>query len=260
MRRREANDRHNGAVIAWCLRDRTGHVLEQADADVVVPTASIGKVLLLLAVADALERGELDADAPLGKPGAVADSGLWQHLSVTHITARDAAVLVGSTSDNLATNALLDAVGLDEVQQVAHDLGYPQLRLHDRVRDRRTSAHPPYLSSGSATQWSEFMHGLSSGTLRTASACDQALAWLALSVDHSLVLNSFALDPLVADRPGWSCANKTGADPGIRADIGHVRRGDLAFSYAALAYGEPDAHAVAALRGLGERLHARFAR
>ncbi len=245
--------------MAWCLRDGMGQVVESVNPEFVVPTASVGKILLLLAVADALETGSLDPTMPVSRPEPVTDSGLWQHLSISHLSAHDAAVLVGSVSDNLASNALLDVIGLDHVQAMAADIGFPALQLHDRVRDHRTPEHPPHLSSGSAAQWSALMHGLTAETLITSAVSRQVLRWLGLSVDHSLVLAPFALDPLVAERPKWICANKTGADPGVRADVGVVGNGDLIFSYAALAADEDELEAVVQLRTWGQSLRDRLA-
>lgn len=229
--------------------------MESSGADAVCPTASVGKVLLLVAVADALADGRLDARTPLTRPDPVADSGLWQHLPTTQLTPGEAAVLVAAVSDNLAANALLDEVGIDDPAVMARELGFDTLSLHDRVRDTRTIDDPPHLSSGSAAQWSLLMHGLATGTLISPEVSAQVMAWLSLSVDHSLVLAPFAFDPLVASRPGWLCANKTGADQGLRADIGTVQRGDQAFTYAALAVEENEQEAVAQLREWGAQLH-----
>ncbi len=244
--------------MAWCVRDAVGQVVESVNPDHVAPTASVGKILLLLAVADAFETGGLDPTMPVSRPEPVTDSGLWQHLSAQQISVDDAVVLVGSVSDNLASNALLDVIGLDHVQATAADIGFPALQLHDRVRDHRTPEHPPHLSSGSAAQWSALMHELSTERLITPGVRRQVLRWLGLSVDHSLILAPFALDPLVADRAKWICANKTGADPGLRADVGVVRNGNQIFSYAALAADEDELEAVVQLRTWGQSLRNRF--
>lgn len=250
----EANDRHNVVVFSWCLRDGGGQVVESSHADVVFPTASIGKVLLLLAVADGLATGRLDAQTPITRPDPVADSGLWQHLPTAQLTPGEAAVLVAAVSDNLATNALLEVIGLDALQVMVTDLGFQTLGLHDRVRDTRTADHPAELSSGSAAEWSWLMHGLATKSLMSPEVSSQVLSWLSLSVDHSLVLAPFACDPLVARRPGWLCANKTGSDPGLRADIGMVCLGDRTFTYAALATEESEHDAVTQLRARGAQM------
>lgn len=250
----EANARHNDVVFSWCLRDSAGNVVESSRAEVALPTASVGKVLLLLAVADALAAGRLDARARLVRPDPVADSGLWQHLPTVQLTPAEAAVLVAAVSDNLATNALLEVIGLDALQAMVTDLGFQTLGLHDRVRDTRTADHPPELSSGSAAEWSWLMHGLATKSLMSPEVSSQVLSWLSLSVDHSLVLAPFACDPLVAERPGWLCANKTGSDPGLRADVGMVRQGDRTFTYAALANDESEYDAVTQMRSWGARM------
>lgn len=242
-------------MFAWCLRDSAGAVVDSFEEDAVCPTASVGKVLLLLAVADALADGRLDARAPLARPDPVADSGLWQHLPMVQLAPGEAAVLVAAVSDNLATNALLDHVGIDGLAVMVKDLGFQTLSLHDRVRDTRVAENPPHLSSGSAAEWSLLMHGLVSGSVMSPHVSRQVLSWLSLSVDHSLVLAPFGFDPLVARRSGVFCANKTGSDLGLRADVGVVRRGDQAFTYAALAVEENDQEAVMQLREWGAQMH-----
>ena len=52
----------------------------------------------------------------------VADSWVWQHLVTDQLPVADAAVLVGAVSDNLATNVLVDLLGLDAVQARARSM------------------------------------------------------------------------------------------------------------------------------------------
>ena len=130
----------------------TGVVLVSLDADRIRPTASIGKVLLLIEVARRLVNGDLDSSVAIPRSTAdtVADSGLWQHLSVPALPAPDLAALVGAVSDNLATNVLLRTVGLPSVTALAVQLDLAATRLHDQVRDVRGPTDPATLSTGSA--------------------------------------------------------------------------------------------------------------
>ena len=87
--------------VGWglCVRDTaSGKVLAAVDADRVLATASVGKVLLLIEVALRFEAGTLDPLEPLTRTAgdAVADSGLWQHLRSDTLPAADAAALVGA--------------------------------------------------------------------------------------------------------------------------------------------------------------------
>jgi beta-lactamase class A len=242
--------------VRWgvAVRDAaTGEVLAAANPDLVLPSASVGKLLLLVAAA------RCDGDLLLRRDAVppVADSGLWQHLRADALTLHDCAALVGAVSDNLATNVLLEHVGLDAVQRVADELGLRATALHDVVRDVRGPQHPPQLSSGSAGELSDLLARLHRGEV---AGSVQVLRWLAAGTDLSMVASAFGLDPLAhvdLDR-GLLLRNKTGTDTGVRAEVGVVtaRR---AHAYAVLAsWDGPDRRddVLSAMRAVGEALRA----
>jgi beta-lactamase class A len=239
--------------VRWsaCMRDPgTAAPLAALDADRVLPIASVGKLLLLAEVDRAFAAGELDPAAPLprAQEDAVADSGLWQHLRADALPAEDLAVLVGSVSDNLATNVLLRAVGLGAVTVTATRLGLHATTLHDRVRDDRGPGDPPSLATGTAAELSALMPRLG----------ERVLGWLAAGADVSMVAGGLGLDPLAhaeADR-GVLLRHKTGTDAGVRADAGLVQGGRRTLAYAVLAAwdpaaGDPRDAVLAAMRGVG---------
>jgi len=242
------------ADVEWsvCIREAgTGAVLASVSADAVLPTASVGKVFLLREVARQVEAGELRLDERLERTpeDAVADSGLWRHLDAGALSVGDLATLVGAVSDNLATNVLLRRVGLERVQAGTQELGLRVSALHDRVRDERTAAHPPTLSSGSAAELSRFF-----ARPRDRVAA-RVLDWLGLGVDLSMVASAFGLDPLAHAEPdrGLRLWHKTGADAGVRADAGLLDGPAGTVAYAVLAR-FPDARrddVLAAMRAMG---------
>ena len=89
------------------------------NAAAVLPTASVGKVLLLVEAARQIAVGRLDPTLSLVRTDEdeVYDSGLWQFLAVDHLPVADLAVLVGAVSDNLATNVLLRTIGGEHAQR-----------------------------------------------------------------------------------------------------------------------------------------------
>ena len=246
-------------AVAWGISLRhAGVAVAEVGSDRVLPTASIGKVLLLLAVARAVTDGTLDGAARLAPEpdDVVADSGLWQHLPEPSLTVESLAVLVASVSDNLATNVLLREVGLPTVDAVAQSCGLRHTRLLDRIRDVRTPADPPQPSVATAGELAELMACIGRGTAVDPRVAAQVASWLALGVDASLVAGGLGLDPLAhADGP-TRLVHKTGWDAGVRADAGYVRgpAGDVA--YAVLAHWDPavdDASldVLTAMRGIG---------
>ncbi|MET7421569.1 serine hydrolase [Dactylosporangium sp. NPDC005555] len=229
-----------------CVRDRGGQVVYEHQPDLVLSTASVGKLLLLIEVARSLPP-DLPCDRRDVPP--VADSGLWQHLRTDVLPAHDLAVLVASVSDNLATNVLLRHVGLDRVTALTAELGLTATALHDMVRDVRAAEHPPRLSSGSAAELSLLLH-----RLPAVDGGDRVLDWMGTSADLSMVASAFALDPL--SHAGVTLRNKTGTDDGVRADVGVAG----ACTYAVLANWEPGAvpvgEVLATMRELGDGMRA----
>lgn len=210
--------------VRWSLAvlDAAGRPLLRHRPDDVLPAASVGKVLLLMAAATRLARAGAAAAAvtlPRDPDVRVADSGLWQHLEVAELGLADLAVLVGAVSDNWATNVLLDRVRSD-VPWIGPPAGPRALALLDRVRDRRGPEHPPTLSTGSGSTLAALMLDL----LADPGVGARVLGWLRLNTDLSMVAAAFGLDPLAHTGPdlGLLLANKTGTDAGIRADVGLV--------------------------------------
>jgi beta-lactamase class A len=206
------------------------------------------------------DRGLLDPAQPVRRDrvAPVADSGLWQHLATPELPVVDAACLVGAVSDNWATNALLDLVGLEAVRARARTLAPGGSMLHDLVRDDRGPRDPPTLSEGCAADWVAVMSGLDAGTVGGPAVSARVLSWLATGVDLSMVASALHLDPLthtVPDR-GVRLWNKTGTDSSARADVGVVRGPAGPVAYAALCTWDrdddrPRAAVMTAMRDLG---------
>jgi beta-lactamase class A len=205
----------------------TGRVLLSIDDHVVMPTASIGKVLLLIEVAARLRDADFGAYTILDRSvaDAVGDSGVWQHLQAPSLPVADLAALVGATSDNLATNVLIRAVGLNAVRARTEELGLSRTALLDLVRDRRGPDDAPHLSVGSATELTWLFTALARGEIVDAEASERVLAWLSLNTDLSMVASAFGLDPLAHREPdhGLLLVNKTGTDAGVRSEVGVLR-------------------------------------
>jgi beta-lactamase class A len=250
--------------------DAGGHVIDATEPDQTHPTASIGKIFLLSEVAERIVDGHLDPHARVARDPrlAVADSGLWRHLSQDSLPLGDVCVLVAAVSDNWATNVLLDMVGLESVGGRAQALGCHYSGLHDRVRDARTDDDPPTLSSGTARELAEVarrIHLAARGGEAEGVSVDAARlveGWLLTGVDLSMVAAPFRLDPLAHGEADLRLWNKTGSDPGVRADMGVAWTDAKAVVYAAIATWVPGEETVDApfehMHALGERLASRM--
>lgn len=219
------------------LEAGTGAELAAWQPDHVLATASVAKLFALVELAARLEQG-LDPTTMLDRRDValVGDSGVWQHLDVERLAVTDVAALVGATSDNLATNVLLDLLGLERVQATAAGLAPGGSMLHDVVRDERTGADPPTLSSGCARDWARLFAALDRREVVSAEVSRRVLDWTALNADLSMVAAAFGLDPLSHAAPddGIRLWSKTGTDIGVRCEVGLVTRGDARVAYAVL--------------------------
>jgi beta-lactamase class A len=216
---------YSGARVSANIVDlRSGLTLLAIDDRIVLPTASVGKVLLLVEVAARITARDFAGYGILDKtPGdPIGDSGLWQQLQAPALPVADLATLVGATSDNLATNVLLRQVGLDSVRARTESLGLARTALLDLVRGERGPDDAPQLSVGSTAELAWLFAALSRGQVVDHVTSHRVLGWLSHNADLSMVASAFGLDPLShrgADH-GIQLINKTGTDDGIRSEVG----------------------------------------
>ncbi|MGH3351443.1 MAG: serine hydrolase [Nocardioides sp.] len=227
----------------------SGEVLLESDPDLLLPTASVGKLFLLHHLAEMLDPDPSLGDLMLRKDGVapVADSGLWQYLDAPALTVNDCARLVGAVSDNLATNVLLDHVGLAPVQAVAARLAAGGSMLNDSVRDVRRPEDPAMLSIGCAADWVAYFR----------KPHPTVMSWLAPATDLSMVSSAFGLDPLAHTAPEGELRvwTKTGTDDGVRAEVGLLEVGERRAAYAVICRFQGEAGPVLArMRAYGEQL------
>ncbi|TFC41165.1 serine hydrolase [Cryobacterium sp. TMT1-21] len=214
----------------------TGRVLFSVDDHVVMPTAGIGTVLLLIEVAARLRDADFGAYTILDR--TVADSaggsGLWQHLQAPSLPVADLAALIGAANDNLATNVLIRAVGLDAVRARTEQLGLGRTALLDLVRDRRGPDDAPQLSVASAKELTWLFTALARGEVVDAEASERVIGWLSLGADLSMVASAFGFDPLAHREKdhGLLLVNKTGTDVGVRSEVGILRGPRAGVTYA----------------------------
>lgn len=228
---------YEGAQVSASVVDLySGATLLAIDDRIVLPTASVGKILLLIEVSARLTARDFSGFGILDKTprDAVGDSGIWQHLQAPSLPVSDLAALVGATSDNLATNVLLRQVGLNAVRARTESLGLMRTALLDLVRDSRGPDDAPQLSVGSTAELSWLFGALARSEIVDAATSQRVMSWLSLNADLSLVASAFGLDPLShrgADHDTL-LVNKTGTDTGVRSEAGALRGASHAVSYA----------------------------
>jgi beta-lactamase class A len=231
----------NGVQVSARVTDlSTGAELLSVDDYVVMPTASIGKVLLLIDVAARLDDTEFAALTILDRESndSVGDSGIWQHMQSPSLPLADLASLIGATSDNLATNVLIRYVGLEAVRARTEALGLTRTALLDLVRDHRGPDDAPQLSIGSAKELTWLFASLARGEVVSPEVSQRVVGWLSLNSDLSMVASAFGLDPLAHRMPdhGVLLMNKTGTDGGVRSEVGVLRGPRASVAYAVSMY------------------------
>lgn len=224
-----------------------------ANRDLVLPLASVGKLLLLGEVARRLADGTLAPDQRvelLDAEREIGGTGLLGQLSPRWWTVVDLATAVAAVSDNAATNALLRLVTLDAVQELARGAGLRASTVHDRIRAERGPDVPATFATGTARDLCAFLADVATGSWHSPLACRLLRGWLAGNLDRALVADSIGHDPWSTD--GVRVLNKTGTDTGVRADAGIVL-GRHTVVYAVVAAFEPGAEraAVTELRRWG---------
>ena len=132
---------HHG-IVGYAVHDvDTGEHLSRR-GDETFSTASRIKVPILVTVFDLVEQGQLSLDDPLTLLAIdkVPGSGNLQfmHDGAT-LTVRDAAWLMSVTSDNTATNLLLDRIVIRRVWEKMEKLGLPHTKVHSKVYLRMAS-------------------------------------------------------------------------------------------------------------------------
>jgi beta-lactamase class A len=228
---------YEGAHVSANVRDlETGETLVSIDDRIVLPTAGIGQVLLLLEVSARITARDDSGYGILDKPplGLVGQSGVWQHMQAPALPVVDLAMLVGASSDNLATNVLLQRVGLDAVRARAESLGLTHTAILDFARDIRGPDDAPHLSVGSTAELATLFSLLAREEAVDGATSQRVMGWLSLNSDLSMVASAFGLNPLSHRGADHSMllVNKTGFDVGVRAEAGALRGRRRAVTYA----------------------------
>jgi len=255
---------YDGAQVSASVIDlHDGRTLVAIDDRIVLPTASIGKVLLLIEVSARLTARDFSGYGILDKTprDLVGDSGVWQHMQAPALPIADLATLVGATSDNMATNLLLSRIGLDAVRARTEAIGLTRTALLDVVRDLRGPDDAPQLSVGSTAELAWLFGALARGEIVDPGTSQRVIGWLSLNTDLSMVASAFGLDPLAHRMPDHATllVNKTGTDIGVRSEAGAIKGGRAAVAYAvsvhfADASLEERLKVLAAMRTIGEEL------
>jgi beta-lactamase class A len=121
-----------------CASTVDGSAEVTLDADVPVVAASVFKVLVALEFFRQVEAGRLTPTTRVHLPagaGTPGPTGFSLFADDVEVSLRDLALMMLAVSDNVATDVLLDRVGLDAVNATAADLGLTGSVIVGSLRD-----------------------------------------------------------------------------------------------------------------------------
>jgi beta-lactamase class A len=185
--------------------------------DLVFPQGSAIKVALLAALYVRHARGEVDAHKPVWvrAQDRVSGSTILQYLAdnTTAMSPHDLSVPMIVLSDNMATNILIDIVGMDHVNRIMSELELPNTKLQRKMIRPQESARGNENISTPA-EAARLMQRIRSCDLpMSREQCAEMLAVLRIPHDG----------PIQDSVPsGIPVAQKTGSITGVRTSWGAV--------------------------------------
>lgn len=147
-------------------------------AETIFPTASIIKLAVLAALMQQVEAGDYQLDDPLmlRRADSVGGSGILRYLSPgLQMSIRDWAFLMMHVSDNLATNVLIDHVGLAYIQEWLLAHGYPDVQLHRKIDFAQLDKDKTQLGTATAVGMNRLMTAVFRHEILTPAACNEML-------------------------------------------------------------------------------------
>ena len=148
------------ASCAYALTDiATGEHTGSYEDDV-MPTASLIKVPILVSLYQAVHDGRLALDdrTTFREEHKCLGSGVLQRLTPgVEMSVRDAAVLMIIISDNVATNMVIDLVGLDDINAQMRKLGLEETHIYRRLGDPDAGTDARKMSVSTAAEMTRLL-------------------------------------------------------------------------------------------------------
>ncbi len=236
--------------VGFYIKDLAGGSSHEYDADRRFPAASICKVPILMELFRQVEEGRLSLDArrQLGEGISTHGSGVLKLLEDRpELTLCDYCRLMIGVSDNMATDLLLEAVGLEAVNSTLDALGFARTRVNmsmgrwhylmvgmaeepctrgndelmlEKVRtdgidyDRLPFQDAPENNVTTAREMGEMLEQLCEGRIVSPQASADMVEMLKRCQDRGMIPRDVA--------PEVSIAHKHGSSSRIRGDVGIV--------------------------------------
>jgi beta-lactamase class A len=172
--------------------------------DVVFSTASSIKVPLLTALYMRDNAGELSVKTPftVDKRHYVGGSGVLQFYDhPTTMAVEDIASMMINVSDNIATNILIELVGMDYVNKMLDSMGLHTIRLQRKMIDQMASVRGEE-NVATTKDAAELMRRLYAGEIVNREVCDRVLRILKKPKRQTPIARLLPQDVVIASKPG----------------------------------------------------------
>lgn len=212
-------------------------------ANQVFPAASTVKLVILVALAQALDDGRLRLDqrTPALAEHRVAGSGVLNWLEYgLELTLQDHAWLMIAISDNTASNVLIDILGLPVIQDIPQTLGLESTSLNRRFLGRLPVDGTPE-NVTTASDLTTILVAIADGSAASPERCE----WMLTLLGDQQVTDRLARRLL----NGVTFAGKSGWARGISHDVGLLCGPGGEAAVAVMTQGFEDPYAADALIG-----------
>lgn len=205
------------------VNDRKGNILE-IGADEEFEAASQIKVYILVCLYEqaVLGRKSLDELLEYKTEHFVDGSGMLRSLTVgTKLSAKNLATLMIIVSDNIATNILIDYLGIDTINDCIRRLGCTHTMLHNPLHFEQYEK----LGTHTPRDYASIFERLLDGTLINKWACEEMITILKQQHYNSMLTKYFPqhlLDEDTRDGELIYVASKSGSMNASRNDGGFV--------------------------------------
>jgi beta-lactamase class A len=202
-------------VLGYAVVDLESGVRFERLSQEAFPAASTIKLAILYELFRQADAGKLRLDEPrsIEARHIVGGDGILKELSRPSLVLRDLAALMILLSDNTATNAVIEAVGMDAVNARAKALGMTRTRLARRMMDLEAARRGDENVSSPADLATLLM------ALRQGDGLSPASAKQALDLLRKAPTVSYLRRQLP---DGTVVASKYGILDGVRADAGII--------------------------------------
>ncbi len=138
--------------VAVLIENQDGSRLVDIEADQVFPSASTIKLAIMLTLFNEAQNGQLDLEDKVSLAGfpKTGGDGILKELSSEHqFSYRELCTLMIIVSDNLATNILIETLGMEKINRHIASLSLKETRLGRYMMDgeARKRGHDNFISA-----------------------------------------------------------------------------------------------------------------